>query len=303
MGVFLEFDAYSEVAAGELSVTLNGGQVTAVGGNPVNTWAHYGPFDVSAFITRSGSNQLVFTQQPSTYNPVAGIHVYESISGVTLDWFLGPPISSGGEVVCGIGAGGPCPSPTTGTPLVKTFTAAVVHLLVVNATVTGIPFTISGSNVTGDVTPFAMLLDAGGYTINMPATVTVGTQAYLFQHWQDNTTNASITINLAGDVTLTATFLQATPVPTAMTLVLDNQNYFVGQVAHASGVLTNASTGAGIGAQSLTVSLDGTPIQVVTTAADGSYQFSIQTTLLAPGPHTLQVSYQGAITTAFLGLH
>ena len=76
---------------------------------------------------------------------------------------------------------------------------AGMHTLTVNTAYAGLEFTLDGQNKT---TPFSALLSVGTHTVAMPAAV--GT--YMFQRWEDGSTNPTRTIDLAGPMSLYAYF-------------------------------------------------------------------------------------------------
>jgi len=77
------------------------------------------------------------------------------------------------------------------------------NLTVDSDPITEINFTIDGATQT---TAWSSLLDEGSYAIVMPSEWTVGTNVYNFDQWEDGSTNATHTISLTANTTVTATY-------------------------------------------------------------------------------------------------
>jgi len=69
--------------------------------------------------------------------------------------------------------------------------------------VTGVSFTLNGQSKT---TQYSAALETGKYTVTVPTEVTVAGSTYAFVRWGDGSTDSTKTIDLKGDVTLTANY-------------------------------------------------------------------------------------------------
>ena len=120
---------------------------------------------------------------------------------------------------------------TQNMSLTATYIEAAEYMLTINSTpVTGVNFTIDDDPYQ---TLFSETLTARSYTIKMPTECTIDETPYIFLHWEDKSTNATRTIQLTTDMSLTATYkkratytliIRSTPV-TGVKFTLDNQSY------------------------------------------------------------------------------
>ena len=92
------------------------------------------------------------------------------------------------------------------------FTVIPTYILQITANLTGLQFTVNGSI---QVTPYSATLPQGSYIIVMPSNVTVGTNIYNFQAWQDASTSPTLALNLIANTVLNATYQLQTPPPPA----------------------------------------------------------------------------------------
>lgn len=70
----------------------------------------------------------------------------------------------------------------------------------------GVDFTIDGVT---DATPWSNILDEGSYTVAMPSTWIVDTNEYVFDHWEDASTDPTRTVSLTSDLSITAYYVLA----------------------------------------------------------------------------------------------
>ena len=70
----------------------------------------------------------------------------------------------------------------------------------------GVEFTVDGVT---HITPWSDTFVEGTYTIVMPSTWTVDTDEYVFDHWEDASTDPTRTISLASEVSITAYYVLA----------------------------------------------------------------------------------------------
>jgi len=94
----------------------------------------------------------------------------------------------------------------------KTVTAYYVKrqwTLTVNSDpISGVEFTVDGSPHS---TPWSDTLDEGSYTVVMPSTWTIGEDVYIFDHWEDMSTNPTRIISLTTDKSVTAYYVLLPP--------------------------------------------------------------------------------------------
>lgn len=84
------------------------------------------------------------------------------------------------------------------------------HNLNVYSTPTPIQFTLNTVSVS---TPYSATLNEGSYSLSLPSNIQVGGQIYNFSQWSDGVASPSRTVNLVGDVSLTALYILQPPPP------------------------------------------------------------------------------------------
>ena len=95
----------------------------------------------------------------------------------------------------------------------------IKHLLAVNSSITGVPFTVKiEENTLSYQTPFSGQLEEGTYEIEMPLNVQVGSDFYVFEVWNGGSTNPLKTIQLLADTDLYATYALIPPEPGTLTI-------------------------------------------------------------------------------------
>ena len=108
--------------------------------------------------------------------------------------------------------------------------------------------------------------------------------------------NYSVTAAYAGDAKYnssvsTATNIQIVKATTSLSMQPAGTSLNLGQALNISGKLVS-STGAATGNSTIELKLDGTVVKTATTAADGSYSFSLSG--LGLGAHTIQAGFAGS---------
>lgn len=108
--------------------------------------------------------------------------------------------------------------------------------------------------------------------------------------------NYSVTAAYAGDAKYnssvsTATNIQIVKATTSLSMQPAGTSLNLGQALNISGKLVS-STGAATGNSTIELKLDGTVVKTATTAADGSYSFSLSG--LGLGSHTIQAGFAGS---------
>lgn len=78
------------------------------------------------------------------------------------------------------------------------------------STPSGIAFNINGIQKT---TPYAAVLAAGDYTITMPATVTLPEGEFVFESWENRSTDLTRTVTLTTVLAIHAQYSLVTPPP------------------------------------------------------------------------------------------
>ena len=105
--------------------------------------------------------------------------------------------------------------------------------------ITGVQFTKNGVT---RVTSYFETHEEGVYTIVMPASVTVGTDVYNFNQWEDGSTDPTRTVNLTADMTLTVTYVLASPLYNTYSKYGFSFEYPKGMSISEHGILESTAT-------------------------------------------------------------
>ena len=105
--------------------------------------------------------------------------------------------------------------------------------------ITGVQFTKNGVT---RVTYYFETHEEGVYTIVMPASVTVGTDVYNFSQWEDGSTDPTRTVNLTADMTLTVTYVLASPLYNTYSKYGFSFEYPKGMSISEHGILESTAT-------------------------------------------------------------
>jgi hypothetical protein len=97
---------------------------------------------------------------------------------------------------------------TADTTVTATYQLATHNLTMNSTPITGVAITVNG---TPYATNTAVSLPVGSYTASARTSVSSGASTYTFQHWEDDSTSVSRTINLTTDTTITATYVPTIP--------------------------------------------------------------------------------------------
>jgi hypothetical protein len=104
---------------------------------------------------------------------------------------------------------GPSPTPAIyrDTRITAIYTNGVKHTLDVNSNPVATSFTVDQLDYE---TPWNDSLTEGTHTITVPSTFTIGEKRYDFRNWEDDSTNATRTVNLVSNMDITAYYDETT---------------------------------------------------------------------------------------------